>query len=216
MDSAMDSWPMWFAYLAVASSILTSSMKTMVPLRIVSMLCNSCFIIYGYFATVYPTLVLNLVLLPLNAARLYQMLQLVNNTERAVNDDFSIDWLRPYMTRRQCRKGDILFHKDDVADAMFYISSGRFCLAELGIELLPGQLVGELGLLAPGNRRTQTLECVESGEVLCITYPQVKQLYYQNPKFGFYFLQLTSNRLFDNVGRLERELKTTRAAIRAA
>jgi len=34
----------------------------------------------------------------------------------------------------------------------------------------------------------------------------VKQLYFQNPKFGFYFLQLTSRRLFENVARLEKRL----------
>ena len=30
-------WPMWFGYAAVASSIVTCAMKTMIPLRVVSM-----------------------------------------------------------------------------------------------------------------------------------------------------------------------------------
>ena len=45
-------------------------------------------------------------------------------------------------------------------------------------------------MLAPDNRRTATLECIEAGKVLSITYEQVEQLYYQNPTFGFYFLRL--------------------------
>ena len=90
--------------------------------------------------------------------------------------------------------------------------TGRYVLTELGIEIEPGQVVGELALLAPDNRRTATLECVEDGKVLSITYEQVEQLYYQNPTFGFYFLRLATARLFDNIGRLEAELMRQRAA----
>jgi CRP/FNR family transcriptional regulator, cyclic AMP receptor protein len=85
-------------------------------------------------------------------------------------------------------------------------------LAESGIELVPGQVVGELALLAPDQSRTQTLECAENGELLQITYEQVRQLYYQNPQFGFYFLQLIARRLFENIGRLESQLATCKAA----
>jgi len=53
------------------------------------------------------------------------------------------------------------------------------------------------------------LECVEDGELLTITYAQVKQLYYQNPEFGFYFLQLTSARLFQDIRQLEERLEKT-------
>jgi hypothetical protein len=47
---------------------------------------------------------------------------------------------------------------------------------------------------------------VEDGEVLTASYQQVKELYFQNPQFGFYFLRLTTERLFDNIARLEQEL----------
>lgn len=33
--------------------------------------------------------------------------------------------------------------------------------------------------------------------------PDLRQLYFQNPKFGFYFLRLTSERLFRDIRRLE-------------
>ncbi len=59
-----------------------------------------------------------------------------------------------------------------------------------------GAIVGELGMLSPGNLRTGTLVCIEPGIVLGVAYADVKQLYYQNPEFGFYFLKLTSERLF--------------------
>ena len=74
------------------------------------------------------------------------------------------------------------------------------------IELGSGELVGELAMLAPDNKRTATLECIAPGRVLSITYEEVEQLYYQNPTFGFYFLRLATARLLDNISRLEAEL----------
>ena len=47
--------------------------------------------------------------------------------------------------------------------------------------------------------------------LLEITYSQVRQLYFQNPAFGFYFLELTSRRLFENIAKLEAEVAGLRA-----
>ena len=125
-------WPVWFGYAAVASSILTCAMKTMIPLRVVSMVCNSFFIVYGLFGAVYPTLLLNLILLPLNSLRLLQMQKLIRDVEAAASyGDTSMDWLRPFMARRSVRKGDIVFSKGDIADAMYYSVSGRYRLREM-------------------------------------------------------------------------------------
>jgi hypothetical protein len=209
-------WPMWFGYAAVLASIVTCAMKTMIPLRIVSMICNSLFIIYGFFGAVYPTLALNSILMPLNGLRLFQMRKLIADVERAAaSDQSSIDWLMPYMSGRTLKKGDIVFRKGDTAEAMYYSVSGRYRLAESGIEIPLGQVFGELGLLSPGNLRTQTVECIEDGQVLTASYQLVKELYFQNPEFGFYFLRLTSERLFQNIGRLEEELARKNAELQA-
>ncbi len=61
-------------------------------------------------------------------------------------------------------------------------------------------------MLSPSNKRTQTLECIEGGIILSVTYQKVEELYVQNPEFGFYFLRLVSARLFQNVGKLEAQL----------
>jgi CRP-like cAMP-binding protein len=68
-------------------------------------------------------------------------------------------------------------------------------------------------MLSPDNKRTATVECIEDGKVLSITYEQVEQLYYQNPTFGFYLLRLATARLFDNVARLEGELARRAPAV---
>jgi CRP-like cAMP-binding protein len=124
-----------------------------------------------------------------------------------------MDWLKPFMTRRKTKAGEVLFAKGDVATCMFYTISGRYRLKEMGMDLLQGQVVGEMGFLSPDNTRTQTLECLEAGEVLSISYDEVRQLYFQNPQFGFYFLRLTSERLFHNMERMEEEITRLRAAM---
>ena len=126
------------------------------------------------------------------------MLQLVRDVKKSVNSDLSMEWLKPFMTERQCAAGEILFYKDEKAEDMLYIVSGRFKLVESGIVLPVGAIVGELGMLSPSNMRTQTLECVEAGLVLSVSYSKVEELYVQNPAFGFYFLRLASARLFQN------------------
>ncbi len=204
-------WFLYFGYAAVLSSVITSYMKTMIPLRAVSIICNSFFIIYALAGHVYPTLFLNLILLPLNAWRLREMIQLTRRIATAVRGDRSFEWLKPFMVRRTVQAGDVLFRKGDEADALYYPISGLFRLAQTGIEIAPGQIVGELALLAPDKKRTQTLECLEAGEVLVASYNQVRQIYFQNPEFGFHFLQVTSARLFQNIARLEDELTACKA-----
>jgi CRP-like cAMP-binding protein len=117
------------------------------------------------------------------------------------------------MSRRAVKGGDVLFAKGDTAECMFFTLTGRYRLRESGIELPQGQVVGEMGFLAPGNTRTQTLECVEAGDVLSISYDQLRQLYFQNPEFGFYFLRLTSERLFQNMASMEQELTRLRSLV---
>jgi hypothetical protein len=51
--------------------------------------------------------------------------------------------------------------------------------------------------------------------VLTAGYQQVKELYFQNPQFGFYFLRLTSERLFENISRLEEEIVRKNEALAA-
>jgi hypothetical protein len=192
--------------------VATASTKTMVPLRILAIVAN-CFLIafYGVSHQWVP-FALQAVALPLNAYRLYQMIVLIRNVRGAIRGDTSMEWLKPFMAGRHFRKGDILFAKGEAANEMFCPVTGRYLLIELGIEVKPGQLVGELAMLAPDNRRTATLECIEAGDALSITYEQVEQLYYQNPTFGFYFLRLATARLFDNIGRLETELARQHSA----
>ena len=199
-------WIEALGYLGALLTLGTYSMKTMIPLRIAGLCANCIFIVYAYFAPVYSQLLLHAVLLPINVTRLYQMVQLIEKVKLASQGSLSMDWLKPFMSRRPCKAGEVIFRKGDLSSAMFYTVTGRFKLNEIGTEVLPGQVIGEIGLIAPDNKRTLTFECIEDGELLTISYGQVKQLYFQNPAFGFYFLQLISQRLFQDIARLQEKI----------
>jgi hypothetical protein len=193
-------------FIASAFVVAGYTMRTMIPLRIFGILTNVVLIVFAMMHHHYPIMALHMILLPLNAYRLREMLLLVRDVKKSVNSDLSMAWLKPFMTERRCRTGEVLFYKHEKAEEMFYIVSGRYRLVESGIELPTGSIVGELGMLSPSNTRTQTLECIEGGLVLSVTYQKVQELYVQNPAFGFYFLRLVSARLFQNVGKLEAQL----------
>ncbi|MGB8397362.1 Crp/Fnr family transcriptional regulator [Bradyrhizobium sp.] len=186
--------------------VATTTMRTMIPLRIFGILTNVVLIATAIPGPNYLVILVQTVVLLLNSYRLHQMLQLVRDVKKSVNSDLSMEWLKPFMTERNCAAGDVLFYKDEKAEDMLYIVSGRFKLVESGIELPVGAIVGELGMLSPSNMRTQTLECVEAGLILSVSYSKVEELYVQNPAFGFYFLRLTSARLFENIDKLEKRL----------
>ena len=142
-------------------------------------------------------------LLPINFFRLYQLRDLIGKVKSSAQGDLNMDWLKPFMKRRRYKKGTVLFRKGDPALEMFYTVTGKYLVSEIGVELPPGRLFGELGVLTPDSRRTQSVECIENGEVLTVTYDKVLELYFQDPDFGFYFLKLTSDRLLQNIKRLE-------------
>src|SRR5215472_16988988 len=195
--------------------VATSTMQTMIPLRLFSILTNLVLIATAIPSHNYLVIPVQLAMLVLNSYRLHQMLQLVRDVKRSVSGDLSMEWLKPFMTERKCATGDMLFYKDEKAEDMLYIVSGRFRLVESGIELPVGAIVGELGMLSPSNLRTQTLECVEAGLILSVSYSKVEELYVQNPAFGFYFLRLSSARLFQNIETLEKRLAQQTAALAA-
>jgi CRP-like cAMP-binding protein len=192
-------------FVGAALMVVTLAMKTMIPLRAVGVISSVFQISFALLAGITPMLIQHSVLLPMNAYRLYEQAILVRRVRKAINEGLST-----YMTKRQVQAGQILFRKGQPADEMFIVSSGRLRLNKIAVD----GVVGELGLLAPNQQRTQTLECVEDAEILQIGYDRIKSIYFQNPSFGFYLLRLTSARLFQNIAQLEKELEHRSEEIR--
>jgi CRP-like cAMP-binding protein len=192
-----------FALLGAGFYAATLLMRTMVPLRVLGIVSALFFMAYGALAGAISTFFMYLLLLPINSLRLFQMRNLVKKARVAAQGDLSMDWLKPFMNRRHYRRGDVLFRKGQPANEMYLTVTGKFLVAEIGVELPPGRLMGELGFVTPNNRRTQTVRCIEDGEVLAISYDRLLEIYFENPEFGYYFLRLASDRLLQNNARLE-------------
>lgn len=201
-----------FALVGAIFFVATLLTHTMVPLRVANMIGCTCFAAFGALAGDIKTFLLYILLLPINGLRLHQMLNLVKKARAATAGDMSMEWLKPFMTTRKYRKGDTLFKKDDPANEMLLTVTGKFLVTEINVEVPPGRLMGELGFLSPDNRRTATIKCTEDGQVLSITYEKLLEIYFQNPQFGYYFLVLTSQRLLENISRLEAIVAQNKAA----
>jgi Cyclic nucleotide-binding domain len=194
----------------------TFLMPTMVRLRVFGILSAVFFMAYGLLATAIPTFLMYLCLLPINGFRLIQIMKLVKKARIAAQGDLSIDWLKPFMDTRNYKKGDVLFHKGEKADEMFLITTGKFLVKEINVELAPGRLMGELGFVTPNNKRTQTVECIEDGAVLTITYDRLLEVYFGYPDFGYFFLRLSTDRLLQNIARMEGTIEDYKLKLRAA
>jgi CRP-like cAMP-binding protein len=139
-------------------------------------------------------------------ARLRQILDRVKKVGFSAEDKPAADWLRPFMTPKTYRKGEAVFRKDDPAKEMFLAATGKFLVVEMGIELQPGRFFGEIGFWMPGNLRTMTVECIEDGEALSITYEELLKLFFHNPEFGFHCLAVSVEAMV-RLGRLFAELR---------
>jgi len=190
--------------VAVALIVVSSFVKTMIPLRWLAVGSNVGFVVYGVLHPSIPMLALNALLLPINVVRAVEMVRLTRRVRAAAgNRDGTGIWLKPYMVRTKRKNGDILFRKGDTADQLYFLAEGRIELVEIGGFIEPGTMFGEIAFFAPDRRRTLTARCAGACTVLTIDESTVRQLYYQNPDFGFQLMSLVAGRLTADVQRLQ-------------
>jgi len=180
---------------AAAASLYAAHSKTIIPLRVALIVANLLAMVYSLLHGTYPTFLLNAALLPLNGWRLHSMLGLIRDIDAATKGDMNVDWLLPYTRPRNFKAGDIVMARGDYATAAFYIVSGEVEIVEIGETFGRGTLLGEIGLFTPDGRRTMTVRCKSDVQTAMIDYDQFKQLYFQNPQFGFRLLHLIVARM---------------------
>jgi hypothetical protein len=180
---------------AAAASLYAAYSRTIISLRVAAIVANALAMMYSYSHGTYPTFALNAILLPLNSWRLHLMVKLVRDIETATKGDMNVDWLLPYTRPKHFRAGDIIMERGAYATEAFYIVSGEVELVELGETFGKGTLLGEIGLFAPDGKRTMTVRCKTDVHAAIIDYDRFKELYFQNPQFGFRLLHLIVARL---------------------
>jgi hypothetical protein len=190
-------------FFGIAFCIASFLVKSMVHLRALAIVSNVCFLGYGVVESLLPSLVLNAFLLPLNARRLWEIDHVSKEIARATQTSPVSEWLLPHMKRRAFKAGEELLRKGEVSNLLIYISSGSVALPEIGKHLGAGELLGEIGVFSPDHRCTQTVVGETAGELYEMTGEQIYQLYYQNPKLGFYLMRLVTERLLHDLQRRE-------------
>ena len=185
----------------VSSLLLVSTfyMKTMIPLRATAILANVCVITWALIAQEWYILVIQSFVLPLNVMRLLQVQKAIKQVSEANKGELNVDALARYVSAEAAEAGATLFAAGAPADKMYIIKEGTVRLEGLDKELHAGDLLGEIGLIAPDNKRTATAVCVTDCEFLTLTHREVMQLYYVDPGFGWYLVRLVTNRLLTNM-----------------
>lgn len=207
-----------FALCAAATGagfiIISSFVKTMVPLRWLAVCSNCGFLVYGLLTQNMVMALLYSTLLPINLFRFNEMLRLTRRVKTASkSSDMSGVWLKPYMKATRCKAGTVLFKKGDQAEHLYFLAEGRIEFVEIGQTMGPGRIFGEIAFFAPNKQRTASARCVDDCLVLSVNQSTVKELYYQNPAFGFELVGLVAGRLTADVARLQDQLARSQAAV---
>lgn len=184
-----------FGIAAAAASLYAAQSKTMIPLRIALIAANLCAMAYSALHGTLPTFALNAIMLPLNAWRLHAMLKLIRGIDAAIKGDMNVEWLLPYTRPKDFAAGHVLMRRGDYATAAYYIVAGEVEVVEVGQTFGKGTLLGEIGLFTPDGRRTLTVRCKTDVQTAVIDYDRFKELYFQNPEFGFRLLHLIVARM---------------------
>jgi len=178
-----------------AASLCAAYARTMMPLRAAAVVANFFGMLYCWSEAIYSIFLLNAALLSLNAFRLYSMRKLIRNIDAAIKGDLSADWLLPYMRPKTFKAGENMMTRREYASAAYYIVSGEVEIVETGETFGKGTLLGEIGLFAPDGRRMITVRCKTQVQTAKIDYDRFKELYFQNPQFGFHLIHLVVARL---------------------
>jgi DNA-binding NarL/FixJ family response regulator len=106
-----------------------------------------------------------------------------------------LDWLLPHVTHRRFGNGDVIFRKGEPGRELYYIQRGTVVLEEIGVEMGPRDIFGEIGVFAPDHQRTCTARCKTDVDLFCLNSEQVKSIYYLNPQFALHVVHLVAQRL---------------------
>ena len=186
--------------------IAASFVRTMVPLRTLTVASNVLLLAAAVLAKEPANVVLYLLLIPVSMYRLDEIRRLTRRVEQAAaHRDTSGLWLRPYMKARKFKGGQMLFSKGDAADSIYMLVEGELELTEIGKPVPHGEIFGEIACFSPERVRTLSARCVTHCTVLSITKEVFEQLYFEEPKLAFHVSNLIAERLSADIARLRQE-----------
>jgi len=197
-------------YGAAILLVASFAMKPIRWLRYFAIASGAVLAVYAVAAAHYPVLVIALVIVALNVWRLVETERMAGAVRAAIagaGAPMSVEWLMPYMRPVTLTKGEVLFRKGDIADSVYFISSGRVRIDEYGVEIGKGSLFGEVGVFATDATRTAGATCSEPCSLMVISAEKMRELYFQNPEFGFFLVGVITKRLMEDVERAANRAK---------
>lgn len=186
-------------WVAAGLTLLTFSMRTMLPLRLSAVGANVFFILYGWQAGLTPVFALHCVLLPFNLFRLGELLIVRRRFTEARSGVHRTDWLKGLGKTLRLSRGEIIFNKGDPADKLYQVTQGTVELVEIGVTLDEGEIFGEIAFFTAAQARTLTASCKTDCELVAVEESDFMAIHYQDPSFGVYLTQLIASRLLDGM-----------------
>ncbi|HZL58818.1 MAG TPA: cyclic nucleotide-binding domain-containing protein [Stellaceae bacterium] len=185
----------YVGYVASALVLCTFLTRTMMPLRFVALGSNVAFITYAAMLHLYPVLILHIVLLPVNAWRLREIFQLVKSVRETGDVAVIFKALVPFAKQMTVPRGEAVIRKGDLSDALYLILEGALWVKEAEIELGPGSIVGEMGVLSSTHRRTATVNAKSDCVLGRVSAADFQRVYFSNPSLGLSLVRLIIDRL---------------------
>ncbi|MEQ8365093.1 Crp/Fnr family transcriptional regulator [Roseovarius indicus] len=186
-------------WLAVLFKLATFSMNSMIWLRVLVILSSVCFVIYSAFFQIWPLLAIEIILLSMNAYRLYELIALRRLVTHMTDDseaDFSA--AMAYGKKREIQAGDVLFEKGDPVDSLYYIAEGLVEIEGQDVTVPAGNIFGEMAFFNSSAQRMATVHCVEDTVVYELNEKRFTRLQYEDPKFAMAVMRLVTKRLVAN------------------
>lgn len=193
-------------WLAVAFKLATFSMNSMMWLRVLVILSSVCFIIYSASFQIWPLLAVEVILLSINAYRLYELTalrRLVTHMTDESEPDFSA--AMAYGKKRVIQSGDVLFEKGDPVDSLYYLAEGLVEIEGQNVTVPVGKIFGEMAFFNSSAVRMATVRCVEDTVVYELNEKRFTRLQYEDPKFAMAVMRLVTRRLVANAAQTQKD-----------
>jgi CRP/FNR family cyclic AMP-dependent transcriptional regulator len=204
MHSSRGVLTLFFTFVGASLLVFASIVRTMVPLRRLTVGSNLMYLAAACTAPNPISLALYFILVPLSLFRLIEIQNLTRKVNAAAaGGDLSGVWLKPYMKSHRLSAGTILFNKGAPAHSLYLLVEGSIELVEIGKKIPQGEVFGEISFFSQEHARTLSARCTTDCIVLSIVETTFKQLYFQNPAFAFQVVNLITSRLSADIRRLE-------------
>ena len=189
-------------WLAAALTVASYAVKTMLPLRILAILSSLAFVTYALLLSLWPMVVMELILLPFNIWRLWEIVVLRRKVAAASETsapDFSV--IKAYGKLRRIPRGTAIFKVGDEVDQLYYIEEGTVQITEFDVALSRGDIFGEIAFFTDAATRTATAEATSEVVVYELDKTSFLRLQFQDPGFGLAVMRTVTRRLLDDAAR---------------